>query len=330
MNGKLIMLGLVLSAEFTGSAWAAISPGDGAAGNPPGEIFVTVWDAAHQVSYTRDLGIAITDFVANPNQTLTLAPDGLYTSTFSGVDPATLVYSVGGFNARFDDFPCCYGMAISSNSTPAQIFLPDVTALVTTLSVGGFYAIGVNGDAGDPTNFGADVSALSHPGSGGYYDGENWGGDIGFTVPFQTGATVGTDLAFHTLILDEDGTTVNRTTLTNKWNIAADGTITYFGGVDSDGDGVADNADNCTIDANADQRDTDADGIGNICDADFDNNCAVNFTDLGSMKAVFFQPGTVDTDMNGDGQTNFTDLGLLKGDFFQPPGPSGIPNICSP
>jgi cysteine-rich repeat protein len=98
---------------------------------------------------------------------------------------------------------------------------------------------------------------------------------------------------------------------------------------DADADGIPDDEDNCTLVANASQRDTDADGFGNDCDGDFDQNCAVNFTDLGTMKANFFQPGTTHTDMNGDGQTNFTDLGLLKGDFFQPPGPSGIPNICS-
>lgn len=36
---------------------------------------------------------------------------------------------------------------------------------------------------------------------------------------------------------------------------------------DSDGDGVADTADNCPNDANADQADNDQDGVGNVCDA---------------------------------------------------------------
>ena len=53
------------------------------------------------------------------------------------------------------------------------------------------------------------------------------------------------------------------------------------GAPDSDGDGVTDDVDNCTAVPNAAQTDTDGDGHGNICDADFDNNCVSNFSDTG-------------------------------------------------
>ncbi|MEL7450880.1 MAG: hypothetical protein AAFN78_16825, partial [Pseudomonadota bacterium] len=59
---------------------------------------------------------------------------------------------------------------------------------------------------------------------------------------------------------------------------------------DNDGDGVVDLDDNCILVANADQRDTDGDKIGNICDADFDGDCQVNFVDLGELKNNFFTP----------------------------------------
>ena len=97
--------------------------------------------------------------------------------------------------------------------------------------------------------------------------------------------------------------------------------------LDSDGDGVSDGADNCTLVANPDQRDTDADGFGNACDADLDGSCVVNFVDLGIMKSVFFTSDP-DADLNGDGSVNFLDLGIMKAAFFAPPGPSGIPNGC--
>jgi hypothetical protein len=92
---------------------------------------------------------------------------------------------------------------------------------------------------------------------------------------------------------------------------------------DSDGDGVADPDDNCSEHANAAQRDTDGDGYGNRCDADFNGDGAVNFLDLGIMKSRFFTADP-DADLNGDGAVNFLDLGILKSLFFKPPGPSGV------
>jgi hypothetical protein len=98
---------------------------------------------------------------------------------------------------------------------------------------------------------------------------------------------------------------------------------------DADCDSVTDDLDNCTFADNSTQRDTDGDGIGNACDADLDQNCNVNFIDLGIFKSLFF--GTdPDADFNGDGQVNFLDLGIMKEGFFKAPGPSGLPNPCGP
>jgi hypothetical protein len=95
---------------------------------------------------------------------------------------------------------------------------------------------------------------------------------------------------------------------------------------DADADGITDGADNCTLVANADQRDTNGDGYGNACDADLNGDGAINFTDLGELKAVFFSTGDLDADFDGDGQVSFPDLGIMKASFFGPPGPSGIAN----
>ncbi|NNF66369.1 MAG: glucose sorbosone dehydrogenase [Gammaproteobacteria bacterium] len=92
---------------------------------------------------------------------------------------------------------------------------------------------------------------------------------------------------------------------------------------DADGDGIVDVLDNCSAVANSDQRDSDGDNFGNLCDADFDNDNIVNFADLNLLAEVFFQQGNIDEDMNGDGIVNFTDLNLLADYFFSVPGPAG-------
>ena len=92
---------------------------------------------------------------------------------------------------------------------------------------------------------------------------------------------------------------------------------------DTDGEGVADSRGNCTLVANQMQRDTDVDGYGNYCDADFDGNFTVNASDLFYLKSKFL---TTDShaDLNGDGVVNASDLFILKNMFLVPPGPSGL------
>jgi hypothetical protein len=94
------------------------------------------------------------------------------------------------------------------------------------------------------------------------------------------------------------------------------------GGSDQDGDGIADELDNCVLVANVDQRDTNGDAYGNLCDGDLDDSGFVNFADLALFRAVF---GTVDphADFDGSGLANFADLARFRTMFGSAPGPSG-------
>ncbi len=96
---------------------------------------------------------------------------------------------------------------------------------------------------------------------------------------------------------------------------------------DADGDGVSDVVDNCSEVANASQRDTDGDGFGSACDADFNQDCVVNAQDLGRMRASFFSSDP-DVDLNGDGLVNAIDLGAMKRGYFGAPGPEGASVLC--
>ncbi|HEX8566959.1 MAG TPA: SBBP repeat-containing protein [Pyrinomonadaceae bacterium] len=74
------------------------------------------------------------------------------------------------------------------------------------------------------------------------------------------------------------------------------------GSADSDGDGVANSADNCPNTSNPDQADTDGDGIGNVCDptpnGDTDNDGVDNNSDNCPNAA---NPAQTDTDNDGIG-----------------------------
>jgi len=95
---------------------------------------------------------------------------------------------------------------------------------------------------------------------------------------------------------------------------------------DFDRDRINDACDNCTLQANTDQRDTDNDGYGNICDPDIKNDCYVNYGDLALLKAAFgactdnpkYNPNA---DFDGNGCVNYGDLAILKKYFGKKPGP---------
>ena len=97
----------------------------------------------------------------------------------------------------------------------------------------------------------------------------------------------------------------------------------FYAPPDTDSDAIRNFLDNCTDVENADQRDSNKDGYGNLCDGDLNNDGAVNFLDLGIMRSVFLQANE-DADLNGDGVVDLVDLDILRGLFFKPPGPSGL------
>ena len=95
---------------------------------------------------------------------------------------------------------------------------------------------------------------------------------------------------------------------------------------DQDGDGVDDAFDNCLEIANADQIDSDQDGYGNRCDADFDNNGVVGVNDVSRISSYFGLPATgIEAfDIDSSGAIRGGDIAYAANSFGKPPGPSGL------
>ena len=105
-----------------------------------------------------------------------------------------------------------------------------------------------------------------------------------------------------------------------------------------DGDGIPDVLDKCSLDSrNATAPatcDTDCDGYGNVCDADFDQSFSVNVVDFTMFFVPHFKTGTdpqargIDMDCAGAvAPTDFTMFFVpkFKGALGGPiPGPSGL------
>ncbi len=100
-----------------------------------------------------------------------------------------------------------------------------------------------------------------------------------------------------------DGTITLSVTLTDASNnIGVGVSDTSDKDTDSDNDSIKDNLDNCPTVVNADQLDTDSDGAGNVCDADDDNDGALDTED------DFPLDENENTDTDGDGTGDNADL----------------------
>ena len=79
--------------------------------------------------------------------------------------------------------------------------------------------------------------------------------------------------------------------------------------LDSDGDTITDDMDNCITLSNVEQIDSDNDGFGNRCDGDFDGTCVVDLSDYTKFLSEFGTSIIQDAkyDFNSDGEIDFTD-----------------------
>lgn len=81
--------------------------------------------------------------------------------------------------------------------------------------------------------------------------------------------------------------------------------------------------------SNPDQRDTNQDGFGNLCDGDFNQDGIVGLGDYLVLSSQYgnreSDPGfDADVDLDGDGIIGGLEFARISGLFSQPVGPSGL------
>jgi hypothetical protein len=94
---------------------------------------------------------------------------------------------------------------------------------------------------------------------------------------------------------------------------------------DPDGDGVDSPFDNCSLRANPAQDDTDGDGCGNLCDADYGQSGVVNVADFGQFLQCFSTANEAcqHAEPIGGRLVGTGDFGFFVNNFGTAPGPSG-------
>jgi hypothetical protein len=129
------------------------------------------------------------------------------------------------------------------------------------------------------------------------------------------------------LIIDIDGNRLDGQWLDKNQIVGDHFRIVKGTSSDLDADGVPDALDNCLELANASQCDSDLDGFGNLCDADYDNNGVTGIPEFNTFRAnmgLAVPPGDADTDHNCDGVVGIADFNVLRSLFGGSPGPSGL------
>ena len=106
------------------------------------------------------------------------------------------------------------------------------------------------------------------------------------------------------------------------------GSLTITVDPDTDGDGIGDPSDNCTLASNASQLNADGDAFGNLCDADLNNSGLVTSADFALLRTVLGQSASTGAiaaaaDLNGSGTVTTADFALLRGKLGKAPGPAG-------
>jgi hypothetical protein len=236
MQLKKIVLALGTAACLAQGAHAAISVGNPATNQPPGELFLTVYNPATTVTYTRDLGLDLDGFGSNAFSTnfntvsVNLAADAAFASAFPST--AGLVYSVIGVN--FYDNPASpnagYNVFTTSNASQAAVLGLDTLGQIPLIHANVTQYVDATNSAAGNSNFTLDsVAQINGTASNGSFGGGIFtnGTLSGGLNGLSTAAAIGTPLSFYLLSVNlETGENVN-SKFASSFLLDANGRLTY-------------------------------------------------------------------------------------------------------
>jgi len=249
---KLKAIAVAISLVAAGGANAAINGGGAYMGAGQGELYFSVFDAANKISYTRDLGVTIDQFLAGQNGTYNFAADSRLTGFINTANTKpnnTLVWNLmGGMNSELSDpadFPR-FGLYFTSNAGDASVANVTLEQAFIAEGTSVIYAQGVNGAAtaagiGTGSNVWSENNSSTTKDGSGYYAGQYGGNNIGLSIVVSDENVIGQSMDFYRsgIKFDANGNPVVNATETNyegaitkfgKWTLANNGDLSYSTG----------------------------------------------------------------------------------------------------
>ena len=227
MKLKLKLVFAAMAFVATAPAFAAIA--DGSQGMN-GELFMSVWDPVAQTSYVNDLGVTMSNFLANANTTgysLSYAGSNLLTSNFNLAGNTNLVYNVAALDSVPTNAPYVGQTYLSTTNASAATVSGTVNSHVNAMQNVNGYLTTINGaDQNFATNnegvYTAAASGAAYFGSGFM---TNWKGN----VAFNDTAAVGTAQNMWQLTPSSNAGLSKATTtkLAGQWLLNSAGALTY-------------------------------------------------------------------------------------------------------
>ena len=244
------VLVVMLWATCAGSAAAAITLGNSQGGS---SLFLSVWDNARQVSYTRNLGYTLNTFL--PSGLTTLATDGspygtpvtgdktpaaglsivfapgntLFETAFAGSNLASLRWNVAAYD-NLSNSAAGLSRVITTASAAPQTTNSGIDNIVT----GGWNYLGAL--ISDSAILTQDAVTTFDPNRPSYAGNANWGNNLnGVGIESAASGLTGTIAFYYLARSTEAGASPDAATvlpygangLAATWSLAADGTATY-------------------------------------------------------------------------------------------------------